>query len=189
MKSTQGRRCYANPGLSDLNPVGVAEEPIFILHGVPPPRGMKSTFDHSSGTIPRRWPSRLELGGSRCAVRISTHSNLMIKFVLLLSLLSLSGTDKDDSIPATEFVAPQAIQDSRTKVIYYLESDHRHVVAIDPEGKILWCCEVVSEKERFYRKNSGIGEKKVVKEKDGNREDRSRDAAVGRTMGSGQLRV
>ena len=47
MKSTQGRRCYANPGLSDLNPVGVAEEPIFILHGVPPPRGMKSTFDHS----------------------------------------------------------------------------------------------------------------------------------------------
>jgi hypothetical protein len=42
---------------------------------------------------------------------------------------------------------------------------------------------------RFYRKNSGIGEKKVVKEKDGNREDRSRDAAVGRTMGSGQLRV
>ncbi len=25
MESTQGRRCYANPGLSDHNPVGVAE--------------------------------------------------------------------------------------------------------------------------------------------------------------------
>ena len=71
----------------------------------------------------------------------------MIKFVLLLSLLSLTGTVKDDFIPATRFVAPLAVQDSKTKVIYYLESDHRHVAAIDPEGKLLWCCEVLSEKE------------------------------------------
>ena len=31
MKSTQGRRCYANPGLSDHNPVGVAGDLIFNL--------------------------------------------------------------------------------------------------------------------------------------------------------------
>jgi hypothetical protein len=71
----------------------------------------------------------------------------MIKFVFLLGLLSLTITVKDDLIPATQFVAPQAVQDLKTKVIYYLESDHRHVAAIDPEGKILWCCEVLSEKE------------------------------------------
>ena len=71
----------------------------------------------------------------------------MTKFVFLVSLLSLTGAVKDDSVPATEFIAPQALQDSRTKVIYYLESDHRHVAAIDPEGKLLWCCEVLSEKE------------------------------------------
>ena len=37
---------------------------------------------------------------------------------------------------------PQVLQDSKTKVIYYLESDRRHVSAIDSEGKLLWCREV-----------------------------------------------
>ncbi len=41
----------------------------------------------------------------------------------------------------------------------------------------------------FYRKNSGIGKKQVVKEKDGNREDRPRDVALGRAMGSSELRI
>jgi len=71
----------------------------------------------------------------------------MIKCFLLLGLCSLTGAVDPGSVPATEFVAPQAIQDSRTKVIYYLESDHRHVAAVDPQGNILWCCEVVKEKE------------------------------------------
>ena len=45
-------------------------------------------------------------------------------------------------------------------------------------------------KERgFYRKNSGIGKKQVVKEKDGNREDCPRDVALGRAMGSSELRI
>ena len=42
---------------------------------------------------------------------------------------------------------------------------------------------------RFYRKNSGIGKKQVVKEKDGNREDCPRDVALGRAMGSSELRI
>ena len=33
MQSTQGRPYWATPGLSDHNPVGVAEEPIFIHRG------------------------------------------------------------------------------------------------------------------------------------------------------------
>ena len=46
-----------------------------------------------------------------------------------------------------------------------------------------------SEENGFYRKNSGIGKKQVVKEKDGNREDCPRDVALGRAMGSSELRV
>jgi hypothetical protein len=50
----------------------------------------------------------------------------MLKLVLLLNLFSLTGAVNSD-VPATEFLAPQAIQDSKTKVIY--------------------CCEVLNEKE------------------------------------------
>jgi len=43
-----------------------------------------------------------------------------------------------------------AIQDPTTRIIYYLESDRRHVSAIDPNGKILWCGEIVSEAWRAH---------------------------------------
>jgi hypothetical protein len=93
----------------------------------------------------------LELGESHCAVRLGPKAHLVKKFILLLSLLFLVETVEADFVSSTEFVAPQAIQDARTKVIYYLESDHRHVAAVDPEGKLLWCCEVLTEKESNER--------------------------------------
>jgi hypothetical protein len=47
---------------------------------------------------------------------------------------------------------PQVLQDLKTKVIYYLESDRRHVSAIGPEGKFLWCCQVIlAPKNDFQR--------------------------------------
>ena len=40
---------------------------------------------------------------------------------------------------------PQSLQDPTTKVIFYLESDLRHVAALNPDGHVLWCCEVIPE--------------------------------------------
>ncbi len=37
-----------------------------------------------------------------------------------------------------ETVEPKALIDAKTRITYYLESDGRHVSAIDPDGKILW---------------------------------------------------
>lgn len=38
-----------------------------------------------------------------------------------------------------QFSGPQAYKDKDSGIIFYVESDGRHVVAINPEGKILWC--------------------------------------------------
>jgi hypothetical protein len=46
---------------------------------------------------------------------------------------------------------PQVLQDSKTKVIYYLESDRRHISAVDVGGKLLWCCEVFPIPKINYR--------------------------------------
>jgi len=35
-------------------------------------------------------------------------------------------------------VVPKVLRDAKTKIIYYLESDGRHVSAISPDGKLLW---------------------------------------------------
>jgi hypothetical protein len=46
-KPTQGRRCCANPGLSDHNPVRVVKgSTLFSCFVVPAPRGMESTLDN-----------------------------------------------------------------------------------------------------------------------------------------------
>jgi hypothetical protein len=37
-----------------------------------------------------------------------------------------------------ETVEPKVLTDPKTRITYYLESDGRHVSAIDPDGKILW---------------------------------------------------
>jgi len=73
-------------------------------------------------------------------------------FLALCWLLAISTIVSGFDIPPTPTNLPaQAIQDPTTKVIYYLESDRRHVSAIDPDGKILWCSEIVSEAWRAHR--------------------------------------
>jgi len=42
---------------------------------------------------------------------------------------------------ASEF--KRAVVDPRTKVLYYVESDLRHVAALSPDGQLLWCSEVI----------------------------------------------
>ncbi len=39
----------------------------------------------------------------------------------------------------TEIVVPQVLRSPQTRTIYSLESDGRHVTAISPEGKVIWC--------------------------------------------------
>ena len=69
----------------------------------------------------------------------------MRNYLRLLSVLLLtSGAvfgDAPSAIPPD--LPPKILQDPKTKVVYYLESDRRHIAAITPDGKLLWCCEVV----------------------------------------------
>jgi hypothetical protein len=37
---------------------------------------------------------------------------------------------------------PRVLQDPKTKVVFYLESDLHHIAAISLEGKLLWCTTV-----------------------------------------------
>jgi hypothetical protein len=68
----------------------------------------------------------------------------MKKHFILLSLLILMSSPvfADPSMVMVEN-GQKVIQDPKTKVIYYLESDLRHIAALSPDGKLLWCCEVV----------------------------------------------
>jgi len=72
---------------------------------------------------------------------------------VLLSLLFLTLSMAFGKAPSA--VGPDAkrvIQDPITKVIYYLESDLRHIAALSPDGKLLWSCEVIpSTMERRVR--------------------------------------
>jgi len=68
----------------------------------------------------------------------------MRKSLFLLSLLFItSSTVFGDALTAVVADSRKVIQDPKTKVIYYLESDLRHIAALSPDGKLLWCCEVV----------------------------------------------
>ena len=53
------------------------------------------------------------------------------------------------SVPPNLTPVPQVLQDLKTKIVYYLESDRRHVTAIAPDGKILWCSEVIPPIEKL----------------------------------------
>jgi hypothetical protein len=44
----------------------------------------------------------------------------------------------------------RAVQDPITKVLYYVESDQRHVAALDPAGKLLWCCDVIPPAKKWF---------------------------------------
>jgi hypothetical protein len=65
-------------------------------------------------------------------------------FVLILCAAVLSSGDLSAREPASCIDAPgvvcppQTYKDSNSGLIFYVESDGRHVTAINPEGKILW---------------------------------------------------
>jgi hypothetical protein len=63
--------------------------------------------------------------------------------VLLSLLLLTSGAVFGDALTAVVSDSKKVIQDPKTRVTYYLESDLRHIAAISSDGKLLWCCEVI----------------------------------------------
>jgi hypothetical protein len=68
----------------------------------------------------------------------------MSKYQLLLCLFFLSQVAVlGDALTAVVADSQKIIQDPKTKVIYYLESDSRHIAALSPDGKFIWCCEIV----------------------------------------------
>jgi len=69
-----------------------------------------------------------------------------LPIALLLVPLVASG---NSPVPASP---PQVLQDSKTKIIYYLESDRRHVAAIASDGKLLWCCEVIRTPQNDFQR-------------------------------------
>ena len=82
----------------------------------------------------------------------------MVKWVILpiaLAAFLFNGVVRadDTSKPsASDSTSPRILQDPKTKVIYYLESDDCHVVAISPEGKLLWSVQVLPAD---FKKNGG----------------------------------
>ena len=75
-------------------------------------------------------------------------------FLSIALLLAPLVAYADSQIPERP---PQVLQDPKTKVIYYLESDGRHVSAISPDGKLLWCCEVLPTPKNDFQKAFSIG--------------------------------
>ena len=73
----------------------------------------------------------------------ASHTLMKKHFVLPSLLLLMSGAVFGDPQIAVVADSQKVIQDPKTKVIYYLESDLRHIAALSPDGKLLWCCEVV----------------------------------------------
>ena len=68
-----------------------------------------------------------------------------------LSFQKLRAENELDHIYAKRLlqIRYRVVQDPTTKVLYYVESDQRHVAAIDPSGKLLWCCEVISPTKKY----------------------------------------
>ena len=62
---------------------------------------------------------------------------MICRAIFLLVLLSAPLIARADSS------GPRVLQDPKTKVIFYLESDECHIAAISPEGKLLWCTQVM----------------------------------------------
>jgi hypothetical protein len=71
-----------------------------------------------------------------------------MKALILSLLLSVSGQLFAAELTAFPHTAPKSIEDTQSQVIYYLESDRCHVSAIDHQGKVLWCCAVLSPADK-----------------------------------------
>jgi hypothetical protein len=72
-------------------------------------------------------------------IRLCSKTHVVLLALLFLTSAVSFGDAPNVAIPGSKRV----IQDPKTKVIYYLESDLRHIAALSPEGKLLWCCEVI----------------------------------------------
>ena len=62
----------------------------------------------------------------------------LIFFIVCTTGYSLGDVKGEVKVVDDTHVVPQVIQDPVTKVIFYLESDGRHIAAISPDGKLLW---------------------------------------------------
>ena len=84
---------------------------------------------------------------------------LLIFVLMILTVTTSWGDDSDISAWGVSHV-PQILKDPKTGVVFYLESDRRHVSAIAPDGNLLWCSELVPpfDKNRQGSRDMGIHE-------------------------------
>jgi hypothetical protein len=70
--------------------------------------------------------------------------NILIPvFLIVLASLTSAAVFGDTPVVVTLGRPAQLLKDQKTKVVYYVESDRRHVAAISPDGKLLWRCQVL----------------------------------------------
>jgi hypothetical protein len=72
--------------------------------------------------------------------------NMARVLVALFLMFTCSYGCKGSQPTFENFKHNSIIQNPKTKIDYYVESDRRHVVAISPNGAIVWCCEVIPAK-------------------------------------------
>ena len=66
------------------------------------------------------------------------------RILAVITLMSVLTARSEVSLPTFEnFKHNTIIQDPQSKISYYVESDRRHVAAINPAGSVLWCSEVI----------------------------------------------
>ena len=69
-------------------------------------------------------------------------SVFLIVLILCAAVLSSGGLSAQEPVPCIDapriVCPPQTYKDSNSGLIFYVESDGRHVTAISPEGKIVW---------------------------------------------------
>ena len=63
----------------------------------------------------------------------------MLAVCLVVLAMGLVSAPAQNVTVLDEFhVAPKVLHDAKTKIIFYLESDGRHISSISPDGKLLW---------------------------------------------------
>jgi hypothetical protein len=69
--------------------------------------------------------------------------------------VSASGFQQGAAARRVEPGKPFTYKDPKTGILLYVESDNRHVTAIDPDGKILWERDIIKEENisQNYRKD------------------------------------
>ena len=68
----------------------------------------------------------------------------MKPLLILFSLVVMASNTALSDVPNVVAIDSQkVVLDPKTKVLFYLESDLRHIAALSPDGKLLWCCELI----------------------------------------------